>query len=49
MSKSPNKHNRSYKESRPLEEGLAKAKDEGRVGPRDDPKVLSKILSEEFG
>ncbi|KAK4787490.1 hypothetical protein SAY86_011323 [Trapa natans] len=49
MSKSPNKHNRLYMEARPLEEGLAEAIDEGKIGPRDDPKVRSKILSEEFG
>ncbi|KAL0325783.1 UNVERIFIED_CONTAM: Elongation factor 2 [Sesamum radiatum] len=49
MSKSPNKHNRLYMEARPMEEGLAEAIDDGRIGPRDDPKVRSKILSEEFG
>jgi elongation factor 2 len=49
MSKSPNKHNRLYMEARPLEDGLAEAIDDERVGPRDDPKVRSKILSEEFG
>ncbi|VFQ77244.1 unnamed protein product [Cuscuta campestris] len=49
MSKSPNKHNCLYMETRPMEEGLAEAIDEGRIGPRDDPKVRSKILSEEFG
>ncbi|KAE9446346.1 hypothetical protein C3L33_21761, partial [Rhododendron williamsianum] len=38
MSKSPNKHNRLYMEARPLEEGLAEAIDDGRIGPRDDPK-----------
>lgn len=36
-------------QARPLEDGLAEAIDEGKVGPRDDPKVRSKILSEEFG
>lgn len=36
-------------QARPIEEGLAEAIDEGRVGPRDDPKMRSKILSEEFG
>ena len=36
-------------QARPIEEGLAEAIDEGRVGPRDDPKIRSKILSEEFG
>ncbi len=32
-----------------MEDGLAEAVDEGRVGPRDDPKGRSKILAEEFG
>ena len=32
-----------------MEEGLAEAVDEGKVGPRDDPKARSKILAEEFG
>lgn len=32
-----------------MEEGLPEAIDAGRVGPRDDPKTRSKILSEEFG
>ncbi|GMH39926.1 hypothetical protein BSKO_07830 [Bryopsis sp. KO-2023] len=49
MSKSPNKHNRLYMSARPLEDGLPEAIDEGKVGPRDDPKVRTKILSEEFG
>uniref|UniRef100_A0A2P2MJK8 Uncharacterized protein MANES_14G016900 n=2 Tax=Rhizophora mucronata TaxID=61149 RepID=A0A2P2MJK8_RHIMU len=49
MSKSPNKHNRLYMEARPMEDGLAEAIDEGRIGPRDDPKSRAKILSEEFG
>ncbi|KAJ8755104.1 hypothetical protein K2173_016833 [Erythroxylum novogranatense] len=49
MSKSPNKHNRLYMEARPMEDGLAEAIDEGRIGPRDDPKTRAKILSDEFG
>jgi len=49
MSKSPNKHNRLYFQARPMEDGLAEAIDEGKVGPRDDPKNRSKILSEEYG
>ncbi|GLJ52608.1 hypothetical protein SUGI_1119670 [Cryptomeria japonica] len=49
MSKSPNKNNRLYFEARSMEEGLAEAIDEGRIGPRDDPKVRGKVLSEEFG
>ena len=39
MSKSPNKHNRIYLAARPMEDGLAEAIEEGRVGPRDDPKA----------
>ncbi|KAI3832426.1 hypothetical protein MKX03_020660 [Papaver bracteatum] len=46
---SQNKQNRLYMEARPLEDGLAKAIDDGRIGPRDDLKARSKILSEEFG
>ncbi|EFH59055.1 hypothetical protein ARALYDRAFT_318060 [Arabidopsis lyrata subsp. lyrata] len=49
MSKSPNKHNRLYMEARPMEDGLAEAINEGRIGPSDDPKIRSKILAEEFG
>ncbi|VVA35319.1 PREDICTED: elongation factor [Prunus dulcis] len=40
MSKSPNKHNRLK---------VFLAIDDGRIGPRDDPKIRSKILAEEFG
>jgi hypothetical protein len=32
-----------------MEDGLAEAIDEGKVGPRDDPKVRSKLMSEEYG
>ncbi|KAG6635782.1 hypothetical protein CIPAW_11G066000 [Carya illinoinensis] len=46
MSKSPSKHNCLGHHQ---EEGLAEAIDDGRIGPRDDPKLRSKILSEEFG
>ncbi|XP_047163222.1 elongation factor 2-like [Vigna umbellata] len=49
MSKSPNKHNRLYMEARPMEDGLAKAIDDEKIGPGVDPKNRSKILSEEFG
>ncbi|GKD33644.1 elongation factor 2 [Tanacetum coccineum] len=49
MSKFPNKHNRLYMEARPMEEGLAEAIDEGRIGPRGDLKVRSKVLAEVFG
>ncbi|KAK9942738.1 hypothetical protein M0R45_008387 [Rubus argutus] len=49
MSKSPNKHNHLYMEACPLEEGLPEAIDDGHIGPRDDPKIRSKFLAEEFG
>ena len=32
-----------------MEDGLAEAIDDGKVGPRDDIKIRSKILSEEYG
>lgn len=34
---------------RPMEEGLAEAIDDGKVGPRDEPKARSKILVDDFG
>ena len=34
---------------RPMEDGLAEAIDEGKVGPRDEPKARSKILVDDFG
>lgn len=49
MSKSPNKHNRLYFKAKPMEEGLAEVIDDGKIGPRDDPKIRSKILADEFG
>ena len=32
-----------------MEDGLAEAIDEGKIGPRDDPKARSKILADEYG
>ncbi|KAJ4851614.1 hypothetical protein Tsubulata_012450, partial [Turnera subulata] len=50
ISKSPHKHSRLCIEARPMEDSLDdEAIDEGRIGPTDDPKARSKILSEEFG
>jgi len=49
MSKSPNKHNRLYMVARPIEDGLAEVIDEGKCGPKDDPKLRTKLLSEDFG
>ena len=31
-----------------MEDGLAEAVDDGKIGPRDDPKQRSRILAEEF-
>jgi len=49
MSKSPNKHNRIYAKAVPLEEGLPEAIENGKVGPKDDPKNRAKYLNEEYG
>lgn len=32
-----------------MEDGLAEAIDEGKVGPRDDPKTRGKLLTDDFG
>lgn len=48
LSKSPNKHNRLYVVAVPLAEGLPEQIDEGKVGPRDDPKNRARKLAEEF-
>lgn len=49
LSKSANKHNRLYGFAEPLEERLADMIEKGTVGPRDDAKVRSKMLVEDFG
>ena len=49
MSKSANKHNRIYLTARPLEEGIPEAIEEGKIGPRDDPKARSQYMSSTFG
>ncbi|GER42219.1 elongation factor 2 [Striga asiatica] len=48
MSKSRDTRNRLYMKARPLKAGLAKAIDDGLIGPNDDPEARSKILHEEF-
>ncbi|KAG4950437.1 hypothetical protein JHK82_043796 [Glycine max] len=45
MSKSPNKHNRLYMEARPMEEGLVEAIERGKIGPKNN----NKMVCEEFG
>ncbi|RKP07637.1 eukaryotic translation elongation factor 2 [Thamnocephalis sphaerospora] len=49
LSKSPNKHNRIFMKAQPLTEELSKVIEDGKVGPRDDPKVRARILADEFG
>jgi len=49
LSKSPNKHNRLFCVARPLEEKLPELIDDGKIGPRDDPKNRARRLAEEFG
>jgi elongation factor 2 len=49
LSKSPNKHNRLFCTAQPLEEGLPDAIEKGEVGPRDDPKLRTKKLVDDFG
>ena len=40
---------RLYLTARPMEDGLAEAIDEGKIGPRDDPKTRGKVLTDDFG
>jgi len=49
LAKSPNKHNRLFGVARPLEEKLPELIDDGKIGPRDDPKNRGRILAEDFG
>jgi elongation factor 2 len=49
LSKSPNKHNRLFVVAKPMEEGLPEAIDNMDIGPRDDPKVRARKLSDNYG
>ena len=49
LAKSANKLNRLYFTAEPLQEELAQALEDGTLGPKVDPKVGAKILSEKFG
>merc|ERR1712048_196552 len=46
LSKSPNKHNRIYLQARPMCEDLTKGIEDGKLGPKADPKERSKALRE---
>merc|ERR1719236_399026 len=48
LAKSPNKHNRIYLEAEPLDEELSKAIEEGKAGPKTEPKERKKLLKEKF-
>lgn len=49
LSKSPNKHNRLYCSSKPLPDGLSAEIEEGKVNPRDDPKIRGRYLADTYG
>merc|ERR1719411_2277031 len=46
LAKSPNKHNRIYLVAEPLSEELAKQIEDGKLGPKADPKERAKALRE---
>jgi len=46
LAKSPNKHNRIYLVARPMVEELSKAIEDGKAGPKADPKERAKLLRE---
>jgi len=48
LSKSPNKHNRLYLVAEPMEDDLCKAIENGKAGPKADPKERAKLLKDEF-
>ena len=49
LSKSQNKHNRLYVKAEPLDEELAKDIEDGKVAPRDDPKLRARYLADTYG
>lgn len=49
LSKSQNKHNRLYVTAQPIDEEVAKAVEEGKIGPRDDFKLRARVLADEYG
>jgi elongation factor 2 len=48
LAKSPNKHNRIYLKAEPMSDELCAAVEEGKAGPKADPKERSKFLREKF-
>lgn len=49
LSKSPNKHNRLYMKGEPMADGLAEEIEDGKITPRDDPKVRARHLVDTYG
>jgi len=48
LTKSPNKHNRLYLDAEAMQEGLAEKIDDGKIVPSLEPKVISKMLTDQF-
>jgi len=48
LAKSPNKHNRIYLTAEPMVEELTVLIEEGKCGPKSDPKERAKMLREKF-
>merc|ERR1719321_1750372 len=48
LAKSPNKHNRIYPIAEPIDEELCKDIEEGKAGPKADPKERKKLLKEKY-
>merc|ERR1712054_16920 len=48
LAKSPNKHNRIYLVAEPMSEELSKDTEEGKAGPKADPKERTKLLKEKY-
>jgi len=48
LAKSPNKHNRLYLQAEPLSDELACMIEDGKLGPKADPKERSKLFKEKF-
>merc|ERR1712013_843072 len=48
LAKPPNKHNRIYLKAEPMEDDLANAIEDGKAGPKADPKERVKLYKEQF-
>jgi elongation factor 2 len=49
LSKSPNKHNRIFAKAQPLTEEFSQQVDEGKITPKDDPKLRGRYIADTFG